>query len=172
LYREKVAFVRRAFSDKEGYEENLYKYHEGEGWDGYEPFNPEMHAQNVGLTEKNLDAFHRMILDGDRPNLNPDSLQLLEELCRLATSRGSRFYLTLNPNAHIVQDDPHIRTMTEQLHATLQTVLSRHEGCSILPRVWVMDDQYLSDLTHTNHAGALLFTQGIASEYMHAEGLQ
>jgi len=169
LYREKIDFVRRAFSDEKGYFENVYKRDEGMGWKGYEPFNPFAHNTNIELSEKNLEPFYRLIGTGGSLTMAPYSIPLLQELCDSAAARSTNFYVTFNPSAHVVQDNPRIYAGAQKIYGMAQQALAPNPSCALLPNIWIMDDPYLSDLTHTNHSGALVFTKIIANQYLEAE---
>ncbi len=169
MYREKVAFTRGALLNKQAQYENMLKYMEGKGLKGYEPFNPQMHHPNLELSERNLDPFYKLTLSGGGLNLATYSMPLLHELCTLAEENNIQLYLAFNPLSHVVETDQRIGRSIEKLFTRVQQELAPTHNCRVLPKLWVMDDQYLSDLTHTNDAGAHVYTKYVAEEVMKLE---
>lgn len=166
-YRNKFAFLRRALSDEKVWNENLLKYMDGDGWDGYEPFNPQYHATNLELTEKTLAPYKALRKEDGTLNLTAYSLPLLDELCQTATKRGIRMFVAFNPNDRLVQDDPTIAASVKELMEKIGgTLEASSPNCQLIHNLWIMDKKYLSDLTHTNHEGAIVYTKMVAEEFM------
>ena len=165
-WRERFAHVRRAAFHPEARLENIDMHDTSVGFNGFEPFDENRHETHLEMDERNREGL-RQVHDGQgNPNQDPTVLKLVGELCRFSADRGIPLYLTMGPNARPVFEDPMVLSAMRGIDNQVRQLFDGEPLCTLISGAWILEDPYMSDITHPNAQGAVLFTQQIAEEFL------
>ncbi len=124
---------------------------------GYTRENRAMSLPDVRKTigTAHQDALHSTYLPSD------ENLVLLKSLCNLATEHRVPMLVVSSPYMAEMQEDAAFTGAMLKLNTTISDTFAGQTNCS-----WYgaepMEHNSLCDLVHTNHTGAIIFTQQIA----------
>ncbi len=114
--------------------------------------------------EQSLQALRTLMPAGEEA-VRPENIALLTYMCERAREYGTHLYVTLAPYSGILTEDASVKAALDDIASKLEAATADDPSCTYLPAVPPYPDSAMSDETHANATGALMFTNRLAQVF-------